>query len=120
MMMASSTLQTAALLALWHHRAASACSFAHNLTNLQCQNMRHDKATTPASCRQACCSMQAAASAGIMVAPGEAMGEGCSAWNFSPDGGPASCSLWVDSQSVPKCAPPSGTWKLWVGGSEFV
>jgi hypothetical protein len=90
--------------------APAQCSFAHNLTNLQCQNMRHNKAATPALCRQVCCSMR-----------GEALAKTCSAWNFSPDGGPASCSLWVDSGSVPKCGPPAGTWKLWVGGAdEFV
>ena len=81
-------------------RAQSTCpagAFPHNISGLQCLNMQPNPAMSARACCAAC------------------LEEECTVWNFSPDHGTQSCWLW-HKPGAPKCYPPAGTWKIWLGG----
>jgi hypothetical protein len=85
-----------------------ASSFPTNLSGLQCLNMENAAAAkTPSACLAACCGDQGRAR------PSSSLGR-CNKWNFAV--GQQSCWLGF---SVEECSPPTGTWKVWVGGSKL-
>ena len=84
-------------------KAPPCAPFPTNLAGLQCINLLGSPtAATSDECFQACCATPK-----------------CNAWNFSPGCGGDCC--WLNTKDVaPKCYPPTGPWKTWVGGARSV